>query len=87
VFGEHQVAAGRTGEVGEARSQAETALAGYAAAWREMPRDENGDLAIMDDGTLAAAFLTRARRARLLAHAGEAVVGGRGMQSHAADSD
>ena len=33
------VAAGRAGQVAEARSQAEAALADYAAAWREIPRD------------------------------------------------
>jgi hypothetical protein len=38
VFGSHQWAAGRTEELGNARSQAEAALAGYAAAWREMAR-------------------------------------------------
>lgn len=43
VFGYHQVAAGRTEELAAARSQAEAALAGYAAAWREMPRDGSGD--------------------------------------------
>jgi hypothetical protein len=43
VFGYHQLAAGRTGEIAKARSRAEAALAGYAAAWREMPRDGNGN--------------------------------------------
>jgi hypothetical protein len=43
VFGYHQLAAGRTGEVAEARSRAEAALAGYVAAWREMPCDRDGD--------------------------------------------
>jgi hypothetical protein len=42
AFG-NQVAAGRTPELAEARSQAEAALAGYTAAWREMPRDGSGD--------------------------------------------
>jgi hypothetical protein len=41
VFGYHQLAAGRTGEVAEARSRAEAALAGYAAALaRDAPRWE-----------------------------------------------
>jgi hypothetical protein len=44
VFGYHQLAAGRTGEIAEARLRAEAALAGYAAAWREMPPDGRGDL-------------------------------------------
>ena len=39
AFGDHQVAAGRTGDVREARSQAEAALAGYMAAWRELPAE------------------------------------------------
>jgi hypothetical protein len=43
VFGYHQLAAGRTGEVAEARSRTEAVLAGYAAAWREMPRDGSGN--------------------------------------------
>jgi hypothetical protein len=43
LFGYHQFAVGRTGEREAARSQAEAALAGYAAAWREMPRDGSGD--------------------------------------------
>ena len=43
VFGCHQLAAGRTEELGNTRSQAEAALAGYATAWREMPRDGSGD--------------------------------------------
>ena len=43
VFGCHQLAAGRTGDIAEGRSRAETALAGYTAAWREMPVDGNGD--------------------------------------------
>jgi hypothetical protein len=33
VFGDHQLTEGRAGEVAEARSQAEAALAGYLAAW------------------------------------------------------
>jgi hypothetical protein len=37
AFGDHQVAAGRTGEATEARSQAEAALAAYMAAWRDPP--------------------------------------------------
>jgi hypothetical protein len=36
AFCDHQVTAGRTGNVREARSQAEAALAGYMAAWREL---------------------------------------------------
>jgi hypothetical protein len=43
VFGEHQVAAGRTGELAEARSQAEAALASYVAAWREQSEGDKGD--------------------------------------------
>jgi len=43
VFGYHQLAAGRTPELAEARSRAEAALAGYTAAWRQMPRDGSGD--------------------------------------------
>jgi hypothetical protein len=43
VFGYHQLAEGRTGELAEARSRAEAALAGYAAAWREMPGDGSDD--------------------------------------------
>jgi hypothetical protein len=39
AFGDHQVTAGRTGVVREARSQAEAALAGYMAAWRELPAE------------------------------------------------
>jgi hypothetical protein len=35
VFGEHQLATGRTGELAEARAQAEMTLAGYMAAKRE----------------------------------------------------
>src|ERR1700730_2131339 len=35
AFGDHQVAVGRTGDLIEARSQAEVALAAYMAAWRE----------------------------------------------------
>ena len=36
AFCDHQVTAGRTGDVREALSQAEAALAGYMAAWREL---------------------------------------------------
>jgi hypothetical protein len=43
VFGYHQLAEGRTGQLAEARSQAEAALASYAAAWREMPGDGSSD--------------------------------------------
>ena len=42
AFGDHQVAAGRTGEVTEARTEAEAALAAYMVAWRELPGDESG---------------------------------------------
>jgi hypothetical protein len=45
VFGYHQLTAGRTGDLAEARSRAEAALASYAATWREMPRDGSGDRA------------------------------------------
>jgi hypothetical protein len=40
AFGEHQVAEGRTGELTEARSQAETALAAYLADWRSPSGDD-----------------------------------------------
>jgi hypothetical protein len=43
VFGDHQMAAGRTGELAAARSQAESALAAYVAALREPPEGEEGD--------------------------------------------
>ena len=43
VFGEHQVAAGRTGELAEARSQAEAALAVYMVDWREPSGGRKGD--------------------------------------------
>jgi len=43
VFGDHQMAAGRTGELAAARSQAETALAANIAAWREPPSEMSGD--------------------------------------------
>ena len=43
AFGDHQVAAGRTGEVTEARSQAEAALVAYMAAWRELPGEESAN--------------------------------------------
>jgi hypothetical protein len=43
VFGDHQMAAGRTGELAAARSQAETALAAYMAAWRDPPEGDQGD--------------------------------------------
>jgi hypothetical protein len=42
-LGSHQLAAGCTGDLAAARSRAEAALAGYAAAWREMPGDGSGD--------------------------------------------
>jgi hypothetical protein len=44
VFGEPgPVADGRTAEQKAARSAVEAALAGYAASWREGPRDGSGD--------------------------------------------
>jgi hypothetical protein len=43
AFGVHQVAAGRTGELAEARSQAETALAAYMADWRALSGLKSGD--------------------------------------------
>jgi hypothetical protein len=44
VFGEPDpVAAGRTAELQAARSEVEAALAGYAASWREVPRDGSGN--------------------------------------------
>jgi hypothetical protein len=43
AFGDHQVAAGRTGGVTEARSQAEAALVAYMAAWRELPGEESAN--------------------------------------------
>jgi hypothetical protein len=42
VAGDHQVAAGRTGEVTEARTEAEAALAAYVVAWREQPGTRAG---------------------------------------------
>ena len=42
AFGDHQVAAGRTGEVTEARTEAEAALAAYMLAWHELPGEESG---------------------------------------------
>jgi hypothetical protein len=45
VSGYHQLAAGHTGDLAEARSRAEAALAGYyhTVAWCEMPSDGRGD--------------------------------------------
>ena len=43
AFGDHQVAAGRTGDLIEARSQAEAALVAYMAAWRELPGEESAN--------------------------------------------
>jgi inosine-uridine nucleoside N-ribohydrolase len=54
VFGYHQLAAGRTPELAEARSQAEAGVVDYTAAWREMSRDGSGDYGWW---TLATAFL------------------------------
>ena len=54
MFGYHQLAAGRTPELAEARSQAEAGVVDYTAAWREMSRDGSGDY---DWCTLATAFL------------------------------
>ena len=42
AFGEHQVAEGRTGELSEARSQAEATLGAYMGGVRELPRDDSG---------------------------------------------
>jgi hypothetical protein len=83
AFGESEpVAAGRTGEPGQARSQAEVALHAYV---------EGGDWpsggGIGDNGCASLAPLfRRARRIRLLADAGEVVGGGRGVRPRAADS-
>src|SRR5712675_1513951 len=43
AFCDHQVAAGRTGEVTEARTEAEAALAAYMVTWREQPGEESGN--------------------------------------------
>jgi hypothetical protein len=43
VFGYHQLTAGRTGDLAEARSRAEAALTSYAPAWREMRRNGGDD--------------------------------------------
>jgi hypothetical protein len=43
VFGDHRLTEGRTGELAEARSQAEAALARYLAARREPSGSEKGD--------------------------------------------
>jgi hypothetical protein len=43
VFGKHQLTEGRTGELAEARSQAEAVLALYLAAWREPLGNDKGD--------------------------------------------
>jgi hypothetical protein len=43
VFGEHKVAAGRTGQLAEAQSQAEAALAVYMVDWREPSGGNRGD--------------------------------------------
>jgi hypothetical protein len=40
VFGESQVAEGRTEELTDARSHAESALAAYIADWRDWPKSE-----------------------------------------------
>jgi hypothetical protein len=53
VFGYHQLAAERTGEIAEARSRAEAALAGYVAVWCEMPRDGSGDQADHAEGAFS----------------------------------
>ena len=44
AFGEHQVAAGRTEELTEARSQAEAALAPYMGPRRELSGDGGGNI-------------------------------------------
>ncbi len=43
AFGDHQVAAGRTEELTDARSQAEAALVAFMAAWREVPGAEGAN--------------------------------------------
>jgi len=43
AFGDHQVAAGRTGKATDARSQAEAALVSYMAAWHEVPGEESAN--------------------------------------------
>ena len=40
VCGDHRLTEGRTGELAEARSQAEAALTAHMAAWRELPGEE-----------------------------------------------
>jgi len=44
AFGDHQVAAGRTGELPEAPSQAELALATYIGSRPELSRDDGGNV-------------------------------------------
>jgi hypothetical protein len=44
AFDEYQVAAGRTGELAEARSQAEATLAAYMGGRRELSGDESGNI-------------------------------------------
>jgi hypothetical protein len=44
AFGDHQVAAGRTGELPEARSKAELALATYIGRRPELSRDDGGNV-------------------------------------------
>jgi hypothetical protein len=62
VFGCHQLAARRSGELADARSQAEAAMEGYVAAWRKMPRDGSGDYGLTNRRCVASG---RSRRARL----------------------
>ena len=44
VFGEHQLAAGRTGELAAARARAEMALAGYMATRRGFAGDDTANV-------------------------------------------
>ena len=77
MFGYHQLAAGRTPELAEARSQAEAGVVDYTAACRGM------GVAIMAGGPLRQLFW---RPARLLADPGKVVAGGRGVRPHPVDS-
>jgi hypothetical protein len=43
VFGDYQLAEGRTGKLVEARLQAEAALAAYTTAWHESPGHDAGN--------------------------------------------
>jgi hypothetical protein len=44
VFGEYEVAAGRTAELEFARLEAEAALAAYVPGGHGLPRDESGEV-------------------------------------------